>query len=324
MKHIYGKRAIHIGALLLCSVVLYAGLSTFLKGGSSYPKLRAVWYEQPENSYDLLAVGSSHMNGGYDPAPLEELGVRGVNMATAGEPFEVSYYLLKECLKRQQPKVVLLDVYYMLSLTPYGEDGHTRSVLDQMKLSQNKIEAVQNCAPKSDWNSFYWDFLKYHSRWDQLTPEDFAPWKQFTDAGFFAGAARFGGSLEFTDWSGECAEIPEKQREFLLKFFDLAQEEGFALVLVNFPSDYSATAGDKTWHSQPERMFNSVKKLADGRGIPFLNLCTPEAMTAMNLDFGHDMTNPGHLNHFGAQKATGYINQYLEQNMQELFTTLND
>ena len=57
----------------------------------------------------------------------------------------VTYYLLKEALKTQSPKIVVLDLYYFGLADKYGDEGYIRYVLDNLKFSKNKLEAINNC-----------------------------------------------------------------------------------------------------------------------------------------------------------------------------------
>ena len=56
----------------------------------------------------------------------------------------MTYYILKEALKRHSPKVVALDVFYIVSQRlPYGQDGHNHNALDSLHMSANKAEAMK-------------------------------------------------------------------------------------------------------------------------------------------------------------------------------------
>ena len=67
-------------------------------------------YRQPANSIDVLTVGTSLAYAGINTNVLwEEYGIASYNLCSAEQPFWVSYYTIKEALKTQRPKLILLD-----------------------------------------------------------------------------------------------------------------------------------------------------------------------------------------------------------------------
>ena len=240
------KRIINGVIFLLCFILIFTGLNQLLINKSHRRTLQYILYEAPENYYDALYVGGSHMNGAIAPSVLlESDGIRGFNLATGGQEFRVTYYLLKEVLKRQSPRLVVLDVYYMLSANRYGVEAYNHYVVDAMQFSKNKIDLIQNCIAPEDRLSFYIPFLKYHSRWNDLNKDDFT-WKETSPAdGWGAGTLQYDQEMSFSDWSDECAALPAGMEEYLDKFIALSQEMGFTLVLANFPNDYDWTKDRK-------------------------------------------------------------------------------
>lgn len=91
-------------------------------------------YKHEENSYDVVLLGSSHMNGSINPNILwNEHGITSFNYGTGGQPIDVTYYLLKEILKKQDNPIVVIDLYYLGLTDEFGKDEYIRYVLDNMK-----------------------------------------------------------------------------------------------------------------------------------------------------------------------------------------------
>lgn len=62
-------------------------------------------YRQPENSVDVLAVGTSLFYAGINTNVLwDEYGIAAYNLCSAEQPFWVSYYTIREALKTQRPR----------------------------------------------------------------------------------------------------------------------------------------------------------------------------------------------------------------------------
>jgi hypothetical protein len=80
------------------------------------------FYELPENSVDVLVLGSSHAYQGINTSVLwNEYGYSAFNLCGAAQPIWNTYYYLEEALKTQTPKVIILDIYSMHYSTEYGE-----------------------------------------------------------------------------------------------------------------------------------------------------------------------------------------------------------
>lgn len=226
--------------------------------------------------------------------------------------------MLKEALKVQKPKVVVVDLYYLGLTKEYGEEGYIRYVLDSMKLSLNKLEAIKNCTPKNERAYYVLPLLKYHTRWKELVENDFT-FDLFKAVSYytkgFAGEKNIYGQDNKSDFNvTEIGTIPEKSEEYLYKFIGLSKEYGFDLIFMNAPYDYTSTDGNSNWVQNDLAMFNKIKEIAEENNIPFINFSTKEMLDEINFDFAEDMNNIGHCNIWGAEKVSIYLADYLNEN----------
>jgi len=78
-----------------------------------YPAIRwNEFYEQKENSIDVIFLGSSHCYRSIVPRIIDSLmNVNSFNMGSSGQSPIVSFYVLKEVLKHQKPKKVFFEIY---------------------------------------------------------------------------------------------------------------------------------------------------------------------------------------------------------------------
>lgn len=311
MKKLLLKSAAFILALAL---ILAALTPVFVYKVDHRGKLLEGLYGS-DDPYDVVLMGSSHMNGGVDPNVLwNRYGITSFNYATGGQPIGVTYYLLREVLKKHRPQVVVVDLYYLGMTDEYGETGLVSNALDNMRFSANKLAAIRDCVPPGERLSFLLPVLKYHFRWSALTPLDFTYDSSaiYYLKGFAAGTDRYGKSdVTYADTENR-ADIPEKALSYLYKIVDLAYRDQFSLVFVNMPSDYTPSEDSSGWVDDCEAMFNTVADLSGEEGVPFLDLC--DRMDEIGLDFSQDMNNSGHLNVWGAYKVSAYLGKYLKQN----------
>lgn len=84
--------------------------------GVFFPKLRWEEYYEAEQPAEVLVLGSSHAFRSYEPQVLSQgLGDLSVfNMGSSAQSPVTSYYLLEEILQRGTPKLVIMDIYFMV------------------------------------------------------------------------------------------------------------------------------------------------------------------------------------------------------------------
>lgn len=300
---------------LIIFALLYLLSSILVRPGHS-AKLYQGWYAE-DSLYDVLLLGSSHMNGMIDPKVLfDNYGITSFNYGTGGQPIDVTYYLLKEALKTHpDAKVVALDVYYLGLTNKYGEEGYIRNVLDNMKFSRNKLDAVINCTPFEQRLYYLFPILKYKNRWSSLKETDFNINMRLNPAttGFEAGNNKYGKDIVSEQYSNEIGDIPDKTEEYLYKFINLSKEKGFNLILINAPYDYSSN-DDNNWYTNDAAMYNKVYEIAKVNNIPFINYSDENKMRQIDFDFKEDMNNVGHTNIYGANKISLDFAKFLNNN----------
>ncbi|MFD0965102.1 hypothetical protein [Pseudofulvibacter geojedonensis] len=69
--------------------------------------------QNTENKYDIIFLGSSRGYCAYNPIIIDSItNSNSYNMCTGSQNITESYYLLKEILEHQKPKVVFFDLFY--------------------------------------------------------------------------------------------------------------------------------------------------------------------------------------------------------------------
>lgn len=105
------------GALLFAMTHLKIGGNKFVyravqglvwKGGFSYDRFREF---NPEGKYDILVFGSSRANRGIDPRSFERAGYSIYNLGTDDQTPINTCVMVKEFVKKNNCRLVLLDVY---------------------------------------------------------------------------------------------------------------------------------------------------------------------------------------------------------------------
>lgn len=130
-------------------------------------------YYDEKREHQVLMVGDCELYENIDPVTLwKKYGITSYIRGNAQQQAWQSYYLLREALERETPKVVVFSVLSLEFDEPQKEE-YNRLVLDRMKWSANKVSAI--CASMTEEEHFL-DYalplLRYHSRITQLTDED--------------------------------------------------------------------------------------------------------------------------------------------------------
>ena len=105
-------------ALLLCTQEVLAPKGGCIDG----------FYAEPEDTIDVIFLGSSHANAAFAPAQMwREQGFTGYVLYSWSQPMWVSYHYAVEAFKRQTPRVVVLEgfglCYGTTYMTPADVDG---------------------------------------------------------------------------------------------------------------------------------------------------------------------------------------------------------
>jgi hypothetical protein len=267
-----------------------------------------------ENSIDVLFLGSSHAASFFNPQEVyDNNGIRSYNLGCEQQNIMVSYYWLKEALRYQSPKVVVLDTYMLFEYHRYDalntSESCTRMAIDAMKLSSVKLSAINDICKNDEsqnFNSYIFKNIRFHTRWTSLTEQDFS-FKNIETHYELKGYAPLStkrNNTSYAPYSGYNTDNTTKMvplmREYLDKMVDLCAENNIELVLVKTPTtEYNV------------EKHNTVNKYAEEKGIYFWDFNDKELYDACNFVFAEDMNDDGHGNIWGAKKISVYLsNQF--------------
>ena len=140
----------------LCKIILYAFVifianlgfgeilllhkDRMIKEKRFYPGVRwNEFYQTPTNTVDLIFLGSSHCYRSFDPRIIDRItGLNTFNMGSSEQTPTTGYFVLKEVLKYQNPKIIVMEIwlneFYLENQIQNG--GYN---FDSMKWSLNKF-----------------------------------------------------------------------------------------------------------------------------------------------------------------------------------------
>lgn len=264
-------------------------------------------YYDAEKDHDVIFLGDCEVYENFSPQVLwDEYGINSYIRGNAQQLVSQSYYVLEETLEYEKPDVVVFSVLAV----PYNEppkESYNRMVLDGMRWSKTKIDAIQTSMTEEEqFLDYVFPLLRYHSRITELTADDFT---YLFDRDFVSHngyymrvdtkpAENVPGGKPLADYT-----IPADQMVWLEKIRLLCEENGVQLVLIKAPSVYPY------WYDQWEEQ---IQKYADVHGLLYENLLAQS--DDAGLDFQTDTYDGGlHLNLAGAEKMSRYFGAILQE-----------
>lgn len=273
---------------------------------------------EPENSFDVVGVGSSHMYCTLNPVYLyEQTGLRSYVLATQQQPPIASYYYIKEMFETQKPDVLIIEGFMFTTNNEKINEGVAHDAIDPFPNTINKLQMIQRMNQEDAKENYYLNFLKYHSRWKELQYYDFSTdYRNETDPyhGYvFLTKAESVDFFHISYEDSDCAELSEENMNILMDIQKLADENGSTLVILIAPFSYNDSL---------KASLKSIHIFASQHNIPIIDM----NLENRKLDFCDttDFYDNGHLNVYGAEKATAYLGNYIMENYTVTQKNAND
>lgn len=258
------------------------------------------YQELPEDSVEVLFLGSSNLMGGINPVQLwEETGIQSYAYCSRAQTFPFTYAYLQDALKTQKPKCVVIDAYSIFcekvinSLS--NTDFHFGLNMDSLSISA-KSELITNYIYIKEWLSYYFPLFKNHNyfkNWDNPTDETNEIFMGFC----FAEGIEYFETPQYTD---NVAPMDEVDGIYLQKIIELCQKESIDLFVVKIPVAYSDAEHQK---------LNAAKQMCEAYGVSFYDMSLDAV--EWGFDYGSDMRDYFHVNAVGAKKVTTRLGEIL-------------
>jgi len=270
------------------------------------------FYDLEEGTVDVLVLGSSHAFVDVNPAMLyKDFGIASYDLCASMQPMWNTYYYLQEALKYQEPKLIVLDVYRLVEAFPYAKESKVVKNTYGMRFSRNKYEAIKTSLAEEDKDDLLLhmvEFPSYHSRYVDLTAEDFNRSFVVNDSYKGAHPVTEVAPMERPQLSDitETMEIEPKTMEYFEKILLTAKEKDIPVLLINAP--YIVQPDDK-------KIYNTLEKYLETQTIyKNVDYVDFNAMyDEMGLDFTTDFADYNHLNVNGLPKFNSALGAYIEE-----------
>lgn len=295
---------------LLIGIILFFDVAEVLrkKSGGESDMVHSL-YTIEKDTLDVLCMGSSHGYSAFQPNTLwNEYGVASYVLCSQRQTAASTYYLLKEALKYQKPKVLLLESYYFFSDKKYTDEAALRMGFDGVRMSEVKWDMVHDFLDDRSLGgklSYYLPFLKYHGRWDDLRNYDFHS-KDFLK-GSIMDAEIY--PMKEPRLPKKGGKISDTVYEYFEKIETLCQKNDIQLVLFTAPYGYENETAFKSYMKK-QRINITLESYLAQKNIPYIYF---QKGNKAGIDYDMDFRDYAHLNIHGALKITEYLGKYMNE-----------
>lgn len=236
---------------------------------------------EEKNTIDLVVLGDSESFGLLSPMHLwKDMGVASYIAGQGGQRTVEEYYALRRILKRQKPKLVILE---------------TNNVFDNVGLMAEAKFATTTTA------YHYFPLVKYHSVWKKLFEEKNNTQDHYNGFEIRADIVPFTGG-DYKTPTNATEEVNILIKYYFDKTIDLCEKNDIEVLLVWAPSPIHFSYAKH----------NKMVQYATEKNLPFIDM---NLLDELNIDLNSDILDGGdHVNIYGTIKMTAYIEEYLNSN----------
>lgn len=288
------KEILKTGIFIIIFVLILLGLTKIFVPASKHSTIIKELYDEPENTLDVIFVGESSVYKGVSPMKIwEKYKITSYDYAASGAKLYNNYYSIKEALKYQKPKVIVLNTDQLFHDEPFKE-GYKRLLYDATRLNINKLEAISDPVQgntRGEQISFVFPILRYHSRWSELGEEDFIKEKGkyeyiFKGQWVVKGIKAYDGKK-----LDKFQNLNEDEVKYFEKIARYCKDNNVELLAVEFPSI-------QTWNNDKKE---KVKQIAKNNDVKFIDL--HDVLNEIGFDWTRDTEDGGnHLNYRRSRK----------------------
>lgn len=268
--------------ILVALSALYRPKNNSVEAGMHYRGASGILAE-PENTIDMIVIGNSEAYTSIIPMELwNDYGYTSYVCASPEQILPVSVKILGESIKKQKPKVVMLEASNLNTTSDFSDAS------DQVLNYGLKV-------------------FQYHDRWKSTKKEDFGNKPEYNNVNFMKG-------YEFSDEVNGLEKqpteekkmdetaIPKSNQMYVKTLKKICDKNGAKFVIVSIPSF-------KYWSHETH---NEIQNFCDKNKIEYLDLNLHKDEVC--VDWTKDTSDNGeHLNYNGAIKTTKWIGKHLDE-----------
>lgn len=316
------KKIVEVILIMILLIISINGIS-LIKTSYSYEykpqRSNRLFFELPNDLVDVLFAGDSHTYCSFIPQYIfNDAGITSASISTDSQSILNSYWLLKEALKTQSPKLLIMDIHCIedsirdttsIEKTVSGllimPDLSYNKVLAYIDIKNNKYAGYdrinfKNVLALFEYSDDIGEIMNIKSILEFLNNpcESYGTFGYYpqTPINEFLGLneGNRNGKIEFKDTIA-C--------RYLEKIYALCNENNINLIITRTP--YSSQNVDAN-------IVDDIIKWTKDNDVSFIDYFG--LIEDLNISYKTDFRDNTHLNYLGAKKATKYLIDYLKNN----------
>ncbi len=271
-------------------------------------RITGEFYTQAKDP-DVVFLGASTVHYCVSPAHMwKTAGFTSYDRSNASQTMWQSYYMLKDTLRYTKPSLVVLDISFVRNGEEFIEEPSNRKAIDGMRDPASKLGAVLSSKGEDEEVlSYFFPVLRFHSRWKELSGDDWLYAFKRADVTYDGYLMDFGIAPEqhiYENSEPPLEAFPAKSSDYLHRIISLCREQGIQLFLMRTPSFQTG------WYDEYDEMMGDI---GEAEGLNYVNFT--KYVDDMGVDVRVDYIDDGqHMNVVGAHKFSGYLGDYLREN----------
>lgn len=271
------------------------------------------------DSCDVIVYGSSHAWKGCDTKIMyDKYGISAYNYGCNWQNLDTTLLFLRDSFRTQSPKLVCIETYtipreIMEDMDMDGQIYYTRA----MSWFSGKLKYIHKCFGKDleRYASYVFPIIVFHDNWDKVTDESFRekdPKRFLNNRGFFDNDVI---------WDQQEIHIPptadfyerEGVQEGVDPFVQFGLGEPNVEVLDQIVAECRAHNTQILFYTIPyegtEPFKDAIQEYCDDNQIIYLDMF--DHLDALGLDLSKDLSDPKHLNKYGAAKVGDMLGKFI-------------
>ncbi len=292
--------------ILIFFILLYLVIKTLWLEETPISK----FYDEPENSLDVIYIGSSNVYTHFNSTLAYNLyGYTTGILSNDTQNFLVAKYLIKEAQKYQKPSLYVIDIAKLADNFDDFTEADFRKTFDSMKFSKNRIEAINEIlsykkdATKRDYINYYFSFFKYHNRMKDFPTSNITGVKNLYKGYLLENRNIVTTKQKVFYWTDQISNLQEQNKQVLENLIKYIKEENLNVLFV-VPKRY--------FEKDINERLNDAIQIIKENNLKVMNLNNIEDYNV--IDYKTDFYNKWHLNVYGSTKNTMLFGKYLKEN----------
>ncbi|MFI3172871.1 MAG: hypothetical protein R3Y58_10990 [Eubacteriales bacterium] len=292
---------------LICAAVRYLNVVIRPTGTDiSVQAIRTFHEDMPDDTFEVIGYGSSHMWKSMDPITLyTDYGIGAYNYGCNWQRINTTSLFIEDSLRTQSPDIIIIETFLvgevLQNVDIESEIYYAREIPD----FDAKTDYLEQCfvGDFDRYLSYYLPICAFHENWVNLTKDSFlgVPDNMDFDQSFGYWPMTTVTPTVIGDYSTfEQLELEAASLSVLDGIVEICKENDIEIIFFTAPYEgvYSYS--------------NAMNEYATSHGYVYLDLFQNLEETGINGET--DFQDIGHLNYSGAVKVADYLGEYIVNN----------